>query len=155
MVLSKGISGFDSFDNNKIEEELWKQSIQSFFSVKAEINFSERYSYNYHIIEYQNSLYLLLKNKYSDFYAVAEVIDDEEEYHKIPKHRFINHSEIVSFLDAMGFQSIEEKLLSLNIDTANPLITSLLQNLSKDELKQFSKKKPQNIAQIVFNDWKK
>ncbi|ANQ48543.1 hypothetical protein MY04_1166 [Flammeovirga sp. MY04] len=155
MQLIKGITGFSEVQKEYIDNEIWKQTVQSFFSVKAEINFSDRYSFNYHIIEYDHQLMLLFKNKFSNLFAVAEVIDDSDEYHKLPEHRFINHSDISDFLEGIGFECLDEKFVNYKISASNSLKTNLLEELTKEEQDLILKKDPETIGNIIFNDWKK
>ncbi|WP_281614092.1 hypothetical protein [Flammeovirga sp. SubArs3] len=153
--LPKGITGFVESENKTIDLSLWEETVKSFFSIKANIQFSDRYSYTYQIIEFNNELYLLFKNKYTDFFAIAKVDDENEEYHKIPNHYFFDEFEIIDFLEAMGFIHYPTALLELKVDGANPLITNLLKELSDSEFGQFSYFEPKIIANIIFNDWKK
>lgn len=124
-------------------------------------NLEPYHHYSYHLchIEYGETSYLFFINKYAKIGALSKVhpsasiegwhIDEE-----LPRNSYDDWKEGTRLL-ASHWAIVPPDILTLSVDADNPESQRIVSELQNEEFAQFAYWEPQNMGNILFNNWQK
>lgn len=102
--------------------------------------------------------YIIFVNKYAPLIAFAKIMaSDWEGWNgsgNLPTNEYTDWQELADIFQP-DFQTIPVKTLLLPIDADQPESAAVVQNLQDAEFAELSYFAPQNMGNLVFNNWKK
>jgi len=116
-------------------------------------------SYHLQLAEDSRSIgYFLFLNKYAPLVAISKMLDNSwkswDGTGELPPNQYIDFPELEAYFQP-DFQLIPVATLLLPIDADKPESAAVVQNLQDSEFAEFSYFAPQNLGNLVFNNWEK
>ena len=116
-------------------------------------------SYHLQLVKDSNSIgHFIFVNKFSSLIAISKILDanweDWDGDGELPTNQYVDHAELSQAFKPL-FTSVPVKVLLLPIDADNPESAEVVQLLQDVEFAQLSFYAPQNMGNLLFNNWEK
>ena len=125
------------------------------------IDFSHQPNYSYHVcfISWQDKGYFFFMNKYYYLAAFSQIEDMEEwqnweEGQLLPRNQYTDIPQLHDILST-PWTILPEEMIIQKVDADNEISQKIVMNLQNAEFAEFSYWEPQNMGNILFNNWEK